>query len=122
MPAGLIKQDDGMGPRFDGLRDLLQVEGHGFAIAARQHQARTLALFGADGTEDIGRVGALIVRRAWPGAAFGPSTGDLVFLPDAGLVGEPDLYALACRLAGRDLRQAGGEIFLKAATASGFCA
>ncbi len=118
MPAGLIEDDDGVGVRFDGPRDLLQVEGHGFAIAARQHQARALALLGADDTKDIGRAGALIVRCAWPGAALGPSSGDLVLLPDAGLVLEPDFYVLALGLSGSDPCQLGGEVFLNAAVAS----
>ncbi len=94
------------------------MEGHGFAVAARQYQARALALLGADGAEDIGRAGALIMRRAWPGAALGPSAGDLVLLPDAGLVLEPDFYVLACGLLGGDLCQLGGEVFLNAAMAS----
>lgn len=118
MPTGLIEDNDGMGVRSDGPRDLLQVEAHGFAIAARQHQARALTLFGADGAEDIGRVGALIVPCAWSGAAFGPSAGDLVFLPDASLVLEPDFYGLALGLSGGNLCQCGGELFLNAATAS----
>ncbi len=118
MPAGLIEDDDGVGARFDGPRDFPQVEGHGFAIAARQHQARTLALLGADGAEDIGRAGALIMRRAWPGATLGPSAGDFVFLPDASLVLEPVFYVFALGLLGCDLCQLGGEVFLKAAMAS----
>ncbi len=118
MPTGLIEDDDGVGVRFDGPRDLLQVEGHGFAIAARQHQARALALLGADGAKDVGRAGALIVRCAWPGAALGPSSGDLVLLPDAGFILEPELYVFAPGLLGCDLCQLGGEVFLKAAMAS----
>ncbi len=118
MPAGLIEDDDGVGARFDSPRDLLQVEGHGFAVAARQDQARALAFPGADGAEDVGRAGALIVRRAWPGAALGPSSGDLVLLSDAGLVLEPDFYVLALGLSGGDLCQLGGEVFLNAAMAS----
>lgn len=118
MPTGLIEDNDGVGARFDGPRDLLQVEAHSFAIAARQHQARPFALFGADGAEDIGRVGALIMRCAWPGAAFGPPAGDLVFLADASLILEPDFYGLALSLSGGNLCQLGGEFFLNAAMAS----
>ncbi len=107
-----------MGPRFDGLRDFRQVERHGLGVAARQHQARALAFLGADGAEEVGRAGALILWCAWPGAALGPPAGDLVLLPDARLVLEPELYVLALRLLGRDLRQLGGEVFLNAAMAS----
>ena len=127
MPAGLIEDDDAMGALFDGLGDLRQVEAHGRGIAARQHQGRAFCLFGTDRTEDVGRAGALIARRGWPGAALGPSAGDLVLdaarplraLPDAGLILKPQLYILAVRLLGCDFCQLGGEIFLKAAMASG---
>ncbi len=118
MPSGLIENDDGMGPRFDDLRDLLQVQRHGVGVAARQHQARALTLSGADGAEEIGRARALIARRTWPGATSGPPAGDLVLLPDASLVLKPELYVFALRLLGRDLVQLGGEVFLKAAMAS----
>jgi len=107
-----------MGLRFDGLRDFRQVERHGLGVAARQHRGRSLALPGADGAEDVGRAGALIARRARPGAAPGPPAGDFVLLADARLVLEPDLYVLALRLLGGDLRQLGGEVFLNAAMAS----
>jgi hypothetical protein len=107
-----------MGPRFDGSGDFRQVKRHGLGVAARQHQGRALALFGADGAEDVGRAGALIARRARPGAAPGPPAGDLVLLADARLVLEPNLYALALRLLGGDLRPLGGEVFLNAAIAS----
>ena len=56
--------------------------------------------------------------RARPGAASGPPAGDLVLLADTGLVLKPDLYVLALRLLGGDLRQLGGEVFLNAAMAS----
>jgi len=111
MPAGLIEQDDAMSLRFDGPRDLRQVEGHGLGVAAGQDQARALALLGADGAEDVGRAGALIVRCAWPGAALGPSSGDLVLLPDAGLVLEPDFYVFALGFLGYDFCQLGGGSF-----------
>ncbi len=102
------------------------MEGHGFGIASRQHQARALAFLGADGAEDVGRTGALILGRGWPGAALGPAAGDLVLLPDAGFIPrsgrgqalEPELYVLALGFLGGDLRQLGGEVFLTAAMAS----
>ena len=107
-----------MGARFDGPRDFRQVERHGLGVAAWQHQARALALSGADGAKEIGRARALILRRTWPAAAPGPPAGDLVLLPDAGLILEPEFYVLALGLLGCDLRQLGGEVFLNAAMAS----
>ncbi len=71
VPAGLIHDQDGMGVRGDGARYLLELERHGGAVAERQDQARALALLRADGTEDIGRAGALIVGCAGPGIGPG---------------------------------------------------
>ena len=87
-------------------------------VAVGQHQARTLAFFGADGTENVDRAGALIVWRSWPRAALGPPASDLVLLPDPRFILKPDLYILALCLLGCDLRQLGGEVFFKAAMAS----
>ena len=56
------------------------------------------------------------VDRAAPraGAAPGPAAGDLVLLADAGLVGEPDLYAARRRrLVARDLRPGARGSFFK---------
>ena len=38
VPAGLVEQDHGMCAGRDGLRDLLQMQGHGGAVAPRQHE------------------------------------------------------------------------------------
>ena len=54
VPAGLIHEQDGMGALRDGLRDLGQMQGHGRGVAEGQNKARALALFGADGAEEIG--------------------------------------------------------------------
>jgi hypothetical protein len=59
------------------------------------------------------------VPRRGPGAAQRPTTGDLVFLADSGLVAEPDLYVggIEASLV-RDRRQRGGKVFfLKASIA-----
>ena len=55
MPTGLIHEQDGMGTFCHGLRDLGQMQGHSGAVAERQDKTRALALFGADGAEEIGR-------------------------------------------------------------------
>jgi len=106
----------------DGLGDLGKMQVHRLDVAEGQDQACALAFGRADGAEDVGGLGTLIVRRRGSRAAQRPASRDLVLLADPGLVGEPDLYALARGPAGCDLRQAGGERFLKATAASGFCA
>ena len=73
-------------------RDLGQMQVHRRDVAAGQDKGRALAVFGADGTEDIGRGGALIVGRRGSRTAPGPAPSDLVLLSHTGLVGKPDLY------------------------------
>ena len=107
-----------MGSWCDRLGDFREVQVHRFGIAEGQDQSRALALFRADGTEDIGRCGSLIPRRARASAALGPPAGDLVLLPDAGLVLEPNLYRFDIdRLFARNFVQARGEVFLKSSIA-----
>lgn len=63
VPAGLIHQQHAVRTRFDGARYLGQMQRHGFGIAERQDQPGTLAMRRADGTEDVGRLGALVLGR-----------------------------------------------------------
>ncbi len=53
-----------MGLRFDDLGDFRQLEGHDLCVAAGQDEASGLALLGANGAEDVGRLGALIMGCA----------------------------------------------------------
>ena len=63
VPSGLVEQEHGVRAGRDGGGDLGQVQVHRLGVAARQDERRTLALLRADGTEDVGRSGALIVGR-----------------------------------------------------------
>ena len=74
-----------------GRRDFGEVDAHWGGVAMGQDESRSLALLAADGTEDVGRGRALILRRHGPGAAPGPAPGDLVLLAHMGLIGVPDL-------------------------------
>jgi hypothetical protein len=99
------------------------VQVHRFGIAEGQDQSRALALFRADGTEDIGRCGALIPRSARASAALRPPAGDLVLLADPSLVLEPNFYlADVDRFFARDFIQARWELFLKSSMAPSACA
>jgi hypothetical protein len=87
---------------------------HRLAVAGREDQGRALALLGTDRAEDVGGSCPLVARRARAGAALGPAAGDLVFLADAGLIGEPNLYRVAVdTFRTRDRLQTVGEVFLK---------
>lgn len=78
-----------MGAGRDDLGDLYKVQVHRLGITGRQDQGRTLAIFWADGAEDVGGCSALITRSAGTRAALCPSAGDLVLLAYASLVREP---------------------------------
>jgi len=107
-----------MGTRRDDLSDLREVQVHRLGVAGRQDQGRTLALFRADRTEDVGRGSALVPGCAGTRAALGPAAGDLVLLANTSLVLEPDFYLVDVeRLLARDCIQARGEVFLKSSIA-----
>jgi hypothetical protein len=103
-----------VGTRRDGLGDFREVQVHRLGIAGGQDQGRTLAVFRADGTKDVGRGRALIAGSTRASATFGPPTGDLVLLANARFILEPNLYCLDVdRLFARDFIQARWEAFLK---------
>jgi hypothetical protein len=72
-------------------------------------------------TEQIGRLGALIMSGSGTRALPGPASGELVLLTDPHLVLEPNLYRGAGRELGADFRHAYGKVFLNASMASGPC-
>jgi hypothetical protein len=118
MPSGLVEEENRVLAGRDLGRDLGQVQGHRLGVAAGQDERCTLAVARADGPEDIGRSGALIVRGAGPCPASGPAPRDLVLLTDPGLIGEPEFYSVEGDvLLARDFRQAGWELFLKVSIA-----
>lgn len=111
-----------MGTRVDHSADLGEMRLHRRCIAPGHDQARTLALPGTDRAEDIGGLRALVVRRRRARAAWSPAAGDLVLLADPGFVLPPELYLHARCKPAPDFRDRGGEVFLKAASASVFWA
>ena len=78
-------------------------------------------MFGADRTEQIGRLGALIMGGSGTRAPPGPTIGELVLLADPHLVLEPDLYRGTWRELSADFRHAYDKVFLNASMASGSC-
>jgi len=118
MPARLIEEQDGVRSEGDILGDFFQVEVHGERVALGQDKPGALALLGTDRTENVGRGGALIVRRVGARSLLGPTACDFVFLTDAGLVLEPDFYSFGGdAFFARDFVQARGETFLKSSIA-----
>lgn len=121
MPSGLIEDQDGVSARRDLGCDLVEMTLHGFGVADRQHQGCAGSEFGADRTEHIGRLRALIVDGAGTRAFCGPAVGELVLLTHPHLVLEPHFYGCAGRECRADCRHALGEVFLNDAMASASC-
>ena len=117
MPAGLIEQKHGVRTRFDGPGDLGQMQAHRLGGAAGHDEAGTRSPGRADRGEEVGGGCALVLGSRRACATTCPAAGDRVLLADARFVAEPDLYRLAANDL-RNLRQAGGEIFLKTGIAS----
>jgi len=118
VPSRLVDEKHGMSPWCDGLSNLRQMQVHRRGIASRQNERCAFAQRRTDGTEDVGRSGALIRGRRRPRATPGPATGDLILLSDPGFVGEPDLYrGRLDAFVLRDLCHDGRETFLKCSIA-----
>jgi hypothetical protein len=111
VPSGLIEDQHGMSAGVDSLAYFEQMRFHCRGVAIWHDKSRTLASGGADRAEYIRPFCALVVSGAGPGAAFGPPSGDLVFLADARLILEPQFYAGSGREPLADLRQFGGKSF-----------
>jgi len=120
MPSGLIEDDDGVGTRRDVEGDFFKMHAHRLAVAAGHDDAGSLAAGRTDRAEDPGRGTPLIARRRRARTAPRPAPGELGLLPDSGFVLPPQLYGRSFGEAFADLRQTGGEAFLKMAMSSSF--
>ena len=92
-------------------RDLIEMELHGFAVAGRQHQRGSRPKLGTDRTEQIGRLGALIVNGARARALSGPAIGQLVLLADPHLVLAPHFIGVPGASLARTLATRAGKFF-----------
>ena len=95
VPASLIEDEDCVSASGDPCGDLVEMKLHGFGVAERENEGSAGSAFGADRTEQIGRLGALIMSGSGARARPGPAIGELVLLADPCLVLPPELYALA---------------------------
>jgi len=111
VPSGLIEDQNGVSARCDFGRDLVEMKLHRFGVAGWQHEGGAGSEFGADRTEHIGRLRALIVDRAGTRAFCGPAVGELVLLTHPHLVLEPHLYGCAGRECRADFRHAYSEVY-----------
>ena len=113
-----VEHDERMGVGFDVAGDFGEMGVQRLCIGAGHNKPGRLALLRAYGAEDIGGGRSLVLGRSRARAAPGPSPGDLVLLPDAGLVLPPDFDLDTVTEPGAYLPQAFGEVFLNAASAA----
>ncbi len=118
MPIVRMNGPVGTGRHVEG--DLFEMHAHRLAVAAGHDDACSLALGRTDRTKDPGRRTPLITRSRGARAALGPTPGELGLLPDPGFILPPQLYGRSFGEAFADLRQTGGEAFLKMAISSSF--
>src|SRR2546421_12822513 len=86
MPAGLIEEENSVSARSDFGCDFMEVKLHTFGVAGRQHEGGAGSAFGADRTEQVGRLGSLIVDGTGGVNLPGPAIGELVLLTHPHLV------------------------------------
>src|SRR5271163_4100823 len=70
-------EQNGVSAGLDGKRDLPEVQRHGLGVAGREDETGRLAERRANGAEDIGRGGSLILQGKRARAAFGPASRNL---------------------------------------------
>ena len=61
MPSGLIEEENSVSARSDFGCDLIEMKLHSFGVAGWQHEGGAGSAFGADRTEQVGRLCPLIV-------------------------------------------------------------
>lgn len=120
VPSGLIEQENRMRAWRDVEGDFLEMHAHRLAVAAGHYDASGFAFGGADRAKDPCRGAPLIAWSRRARAPLCPAPGELGLLPDPGFVLPPQLYGRSLGEALADLRQTGGEAFLKMAMSSSF--
>ena len=121
MPSGLVEQENRVAAGIDGCADFLEVLGHGLRVAPGHDEPRAFAFGGTDRAEEVGPLGALIVRRARSGSASRPAPRNAILLTDPGLVLPPYFYGRADGKVRLDCFQFGRECFLKSSSTASFC-
>ena len=96
MPACLVEQEHSVCARRNGLGDLNEMQVHRLGVAGRHHRSCSLALFRADGTENVVREdGAKVVRT------HGDETGRLTLVAAYGDASIVEVYQLTLNAGGR---------------------
>lgn len=100
-----------MGTRGNGLADSVQMQVHHAGIGFGHDNCSACRSAWAGGAEEIGRVVALIARRARPGSAFRPNARQGTLLADPCFILEPDFEELATGRCRECFGQGFGKVF-----------
>ena len=121
VPSGPVHEDGGVGLSRNRLADLVEMQLHGLRVGPWQHERCALALFRADGAEQIrvliALVGGLTGACAFPRPQAGPS----VLLAKPGLILKPDLDWRTGRQVGYMRLKGAFEVFLNASMIRSSC-
>src|SRR6266481_2665696 len=85
-----IEEENSVSARSDFGCDLIEVKLHSFGVAGRQHEGGAGSAFGADRTEQVGRLGPLIVGGTGACTLPAPATRELFLLAVLQLNLQPD--------------------------------
>jgi hypothetical protein len=123
VPSRLVKDQHRMRVRGQALREVLEEDADHRSGGKRHHQRERLIGSGPYGPEEIDRGEAFVGGSPRAHALFEPNVGRTAFLPDPGLVLEPELQVfvrvLACDLAYGARQIPPLKAFCSAAFASG---
>jgi len=103
MPAGAVKQNNCMRAGRDVTTDLGEVQVHRLAVGHRQDQSHSGIARGADCSEQISPIVALVAGCARSAAALGPNPSQCALLADPGFILPPKLDRLTARVRRDDL-------------------
>jgi hypothetical protein len=120
MPSRLIEDENGVMAGLDLGADFGEVGVHGVAIAIGHDHARGGPGLWADGSEEVGPLGALILRRRRTGSSPCPASGELVLLAYARFILPPEFDFGSDRERVFDVLDLCGKVFLKSSKAYSF--
>lgn len=119
MPAGAIKNKDGVCADGNGVGDLDEMGVHRLRVSVGHDQRGGGSAFGADGAKNVGRSVAGVAGRARAAAAWSPDAGQCALLADPGFVLKPHLQGFVPGVIRQSVGYGRGEVFLNVSCASG---
>ncbi len=118
MPPGAVTDNRRDRAGRDLRADLGEVQVHAFHVGGWRDDRRADTACRTDRAKDVGGVVAVVAQHRRTQTDRRPDITERAFLPDPGLILEPDLHRRGRGAAVQGLLQAGTEVFLKASCAA----